>query len=219
VIRLYGSLHSRAHRCAWLLKELRIDFDHVDVNFQDGSTRRPEFLSINPNGRVPVLETDEVRLFESLAINLYLARKHPGPLSPVSMEEDAEMTQWSFWVATEIEKPLLLAAANTMLFAPEKRSPEEARIAMAKLARPLGVLDGYLASASHLVGDRFTVADLNVSVVMTLARLAALDMSKWPYVDHWLTDCLERPAAADWKSVSFRIPRPETALGVLAMFV
>ena len=219
MIRLYGSLHSRAHRCAWMLKELDLDFEHVDVNFLDGSTRRPEFLGINRNGRVPVLETDDLRLSESMAINLYLAKKHPGPLSPASLEEDAEMTQWSFWVVTEIEKPLLLAAANTLLFAPEKRSPEEARIAMGKLARPLGALDGYLASASHLVGGRFTVADLNVSVVMTLARLADLDLSKWPNVDRWLTECLERPAAADWKSVSFRIPRPETTLGVLAMFV
>ncbi len=202
-----------------MLKELGLSFEHLPVNFHDGSTRRPEFLRINPNGRVPVLETDAVTLFESMAINLYLARKFPGPLSPVSIEQEALATQWSFWVVTEIEKPLLLASANAILFAPASRNAEEHAIACKKLERPLAVLEGQLSARPYLLGETFTVADLNVSVVMTLARLAQMDLSAWPAVDRWLTECLERPAAADWKSVSFSIPRPQTPLGVLAMFV
>jgi glutathione S-transferase len=217
--RLYGSLHSRAHRTAWMLKELGIDFEHIPINFLDGSTHAPEYLKINPNGRVPAFQTEDVCLFESLAINLYLARKHQSALSPVTLEEDALMTQWSFWVMTEIEKPLLLAAANRVLFDADKRNSDELRMALTKLGRPLAVLDRHLRDRPFLVGDRFTVADLNVSAVMTLVRLASLDLSEWPKVDHWLEDCLERPAAADWKAISFRIPRPESSLGVLAMFV
>ncbi|WP_316158541.1 MULTISPECIES: glutathione S-transferase family protein [unclassified Bradyrhizobium] len=91
--------------------------------------------------------------------------------------------------------------------------------ALTKLGRPLGVLDRHLTDKPYLVGGRFTVADLNVAAVMTLARLGSLDMSPWPHVDRWLDRCLERPAAADWKTISFRIPRPESALGILAMFV
>ncbi|MGJ4932052.1 glutathione S-transferase family protein [Bradyrhizobium sp. HKCCYLS2038] len=217
--RLYGSLHSRAHRCAWMLKELKLAFDHVPTEFTDGSTRRPEFLTINPNGRVPAYQSDEVVLFESLAINLYLARRHPSEISPANLTEEALATQWSFWVVTEIEKPLLLAAANRFLFDADKRNADELKVALTKLARPLGVLDRHLASRSYLIGDRFTVADLNVAAVMTLARLGSLDLSEWPRVERWLDDCLERPAAADWKPISFRIPRPESALGILAMFV
>jgi glutathione S-transferase len=217
--RLYGSLHSRAHRCAWMLKELNLEFEHVPVDFTDGSTRTLEFLAINPNGRVPAFESDEIRLFESLAINLYLARKHPSALSPASLEEEGLMTQWSFWVVTEIEKPLLLAAANRFLFDEDKRSSAELKIALGKLARPLRVLDAQLAEKPYLVGGRFTVADLNVAAVMTLVRLGSLDLSEWPHVNRWLDRCLERSAAADWKTISFRIPRPETDLGILAMFV
>ncbi|MGY8631983.1 glutathione S-transferase family protein [Bradyrhizobium sp. 14AA] len=217
--RLYGSLYSRAHRCAWMLKELGLDFEHVPTNFTDGSTRTPEFLKINPNGRVPVFESDEVRLFESLAINLYLARKYPSDLSPATLEEEGLVIQWSLWAVTEIEKPLLLAAANRFLFDEDKRSPAELKVALAKLARPLGVLERHLSERPYLVGQRFTVADLNVSSVMTLIRLGQLDVSEWPHVDRWLDCCIERPAAADWKPIKFRIPRPETDLGILAMFV
>ncbi|WP_315755603.1 glutathione S-transferase family protein [Bradyrhizobium sp. SZCCHNRI2007] len=219
MIRLYGSMHSRAHRCAWMLKELAFDFEHVPTGFTDGSSHTPEFLKINPNGRVPAFVSDEISLFESLAINLHLARRYRSDLSPATLDEDALVTQWSFWVVTEIEKPLLLAAANRVLFDADKRNADELRIALTKLGRPLGVLDRHLTDKPYLVGGRFTVADLNVAAVMTLARLGSLDMSPWPHVDRWLDRCLERPAAADWKTISFRIPRPESALGILAMFV
>lgn len=218
-IRLYGHPASRAHRTMWMLKELGLEFEHIPTGFTDGSTRQPEFLRINPNGRVPVLETPEITLVESMAINLYLARRYPGPLSPQTIEEEAFATQWSFWVVTEIEKPLIVATANTILFAPESRSAEEFEVMFKKLARPLGVLDKVLTTQPYLLGDRFTVADLNVSVVMTLMRLAKMDLSAWPAVDRWLTDCLERPAAADWKAVSFSVPRPPSHLAMLASFV
>lgn len=95
---------SRSHRVVWMLKELGLPFEHVLTNFMDDSTRRPEFLAINPNGRVPVPDDDGFKIFESMAINLYLARKHAGALGPRDLSEDALMTQWSFWVVTEVEK-------------------------------------------------------------------------------------------------------------------
>jgi glutathione S-transferase len=217
--KLYGSLHSRAHRNAWMLNELGIAFESVPTSFQNGSTRTSEFLAINPNGRVPVLDDDGFRLFESLAINLYLARKHGGPLAPCTLQEEALATQWSFWVSTEIEKPLLLAAANRLLFEPSGRCETEAELALGKLERPWTVLDEHLRSRPYLLGDRFTVADLNVASVMTLVALAGIDTRTWPRMSQWLSECLERPAAADWKQISFSIPRPPSALQILGMFV
>lgn len=219
MITLYGSLHSRANRCAWMLRELGVDFRHEPTNFQDGSTRRPEFLRINPNGRVPALDDDGFVLFESLAINLYLAKKFGGPLAPTDPAEDALMAQWSLWVENEIEKPLLLASANQMLFQPEARSVEERDLAMRKLDRPFRVLDDHLVTRDFLLGERFTAADLNVASVMTLALRTDLDLAPWPRLAAWLRKCLHRPAASDWQAVSFSIPRPPTPLGMLAMFV
>ncbi|MCY1666532.1 glutathione S-transferase family protein [Rhizobium sp. SL86] len=219
MITLYGSLHSRANRCAWMLRELDLDFRHEPTNFQDGSTRKAEFLRLNPNGRVPVLDDDGFVLFESLAINLYLAKKFGGPLGPTDLQEEALMMQWSLWVENEVEKPLLLAAANATLFAPDKRSAEERDVALAKLNRPWTVLDNLLAEQPYLTGDRFTVADLNVASVMTLGPIARIDLTAFANLDAWLMRCLDRPKATDWRSVSFSIPRPPGPLGMLSMFV
>jgi glutathione S-transferase len=218
-LRLYGAMASRAHRTVWMLKELGLPFEHIPTHFMDGSTRRPEFLAINPNGRVPVLDDDGFIVVESMAINLYLARKHGGALAPQGLQEEAQALQWSFWVVTEVEKPLLLASANRKLFAPDKRDEEQAQMAIAKLDRPFKVLDAHLAVRSHLLGERFTVADLNVATVMDLAPQCGIDLSAWPHLQAWHQRCLARPAAADWRDVDFRIPRPPTPLGLLKMFV
>jgi glutathione S-transferase len=219
MIKLYGHLMSRAHRVAWMLKELDLPYEHVPVHFLDGSTRRPEYLAINPNGRVPAVDDDGLKLFESLAINLHLARKYGGPLAPAGLEEEALATQWTMWVITEVEKPLLFAAANLFLFEEGLRDAAEAEMAMDRLARPFGVLDAHLRERPCLLGKRFTVADLNVASVMTLAPLAHIDLERWPRLRAWLNDCLERPAAADWKPIRFTIPRPATPMGVLQMFL
>ena len=222
MITLYGAMASRAHRVVWMLKELALPFRHVPTHFMDGSTRKPEFLAINPNGRVPALADNGLLLFESLAINLHLARKYGGAplgLAPRDTPEEALATQWSFWVVTEVEGPLLLASANRKLFAQAQRVEDEARMAIAKLDRPLKVLDAHLSSCPHLLGERFTVADLNVATVMDLAPQCGISLADWPHVQAWHQRCLARPAAADWKDVSFSVPRPPTALGVLKMFV
>ena len=222
MMTLYGAMASRAHRVVWMLKELALPFVHVPTPFLDGSTRTQEFLSINPNGRVPALDDDGLLLCESLAINLHLARKYGGApldLAPRDITEEALATQWSFWVTTEIEKPLLLASANRKLFAANLRHEDEAQMAISKLDRPLKVLNAHLATRAHLLGERFTVADLNVATVLDLAPQCGIALADWPHVQTWHQLCLARPAAADWKDVVFSIPRPPTPLGVLKMFV
>lgn len=216
---LYGDIRSRAHRVVWMLKELGAPYDHVPTNFLDGSTQRPEYKLINPNGRVPALIDGELRLFESLALNLYLAKKHGGPLAPADLAEDALATQWTLWVVTEVEKPLLLAAANKQLFIEELRRPEEAEAMIAKLDRPFRVLNEHLRARPYLVGNRFTVADLNVSSVLTLAPITGISLDAWPSLREWASRCLERPAAADWKPIRFTVPRPDSPIGMLKMFV
>jgi glutathione S-transferase len=219
MITLYGAMASRAHRTVWMLKELGLPFEHVPTHFMDGSTRQPAFLAINPNGRVPVLDDDGFVVYESMAINLYLARKHGGALAPAGLQEEALATQWSFWVVTEVEKPLLFASANRALFPEGARDEDQARMAIDKLDRPFKVLDAHLAERAHLLGTRFTVADLNVATVMDLAPQCGISLAAWPRLQAWHQGCLARPAAADWRGVKFSIPRPPTALGLLKMFV
>jgi len=219
MLTLYGAMASRAHRTVWMLKELGLPYEHVPTHFMDGSTRRPEFLVINPNGRVPVINDEGFIVYESMAINLYLAKKYGGPLAPAGLHEDTHATQWSFWVVTEVEKPLLFASANRALFAEGSRDEAQAQMAIAKLDRPFKVLDAHLARNEWLMGGRFTVADLNVATVMDLAPQCGIALDAWPHVQQWHARCLARPAAADWKDVKFSIPRPPDTLGLLKMFV
>ena len=202
----------------WMLKELGVAFDHVPTPFTDGSTHTAEFLAINPNGRVPVLVDDGQPLFESLAINLYLARRFGGPLCPRTLTGEGRALQWTLWAATEVEKPLLLAAANLMLFAEPDRRGDELAVMLHKLDRPFKVLDAELAERPYLLGSKFTVADLNVSAVLTLGVIAGVPLATYPNLSDWLERCIERPAAADWKPIKFQVPRP-AGLGLLAMFV
>jgi glutathione S-transferase len=218
MITLYGAPASRAHRVMWMLKELALPFEHVPTDFLRGGTRAPEFLAINPNGRVPVLNDNGHIIFESMAINLYLAKTYGGPIAPANAWEDAQATQWSFWVVTEVEKPLLLAAANSLLFAAADRNTEELALMCQRLDRPFKVLNAHLAAQNYVLGARFTVADLNIAALMSLVPLSGLPLDEYPHLKHWLHACLERPAAADWKPINFTVPRPPAHM-MLASFV
>jgi glutathione S-transferase len=219
MITLYGAFASRAHRVMWMLKELALPFTHIPTDFLRGGTRQAEFLAINPNGRVPVLVEDgKGPIFESMAINLYLARSRGGPLAPADAWEEGQATQWSFWVVTEVEKPLLLASANLFLFAEHERNSDELALMLQRLDRPFKVLDAHLAQQPFVLGARFTVADVNIAALMSLVPLAGVPLENYPHLKTWLMDALERPAAADWKPIRFTVPRPPAHL-MLASFV
>jgi glutathione S-transferase len=195
-LNIYGVARSRAFRTLWMAKELGIDYEHVKVDFATGETRTPAHLALNPNGHVPVIDDDGFILWESMAINLYLAKKYgAGRLYPTRLEDEARAWQWSFWGMTEIERPVLTALFNRAILPEDKRDPAAADAAEKSLAAPLKVLDSGLGRTRYLLGDHFTVADLDVASILAWARPAQIDMSPFPKVAEWLKTCAERPAA------------------------
>jgi len=195
-LKIYGVARSRAARVLWMAKELGLDYEHVKVDFATGETRTPAHLALNPNGHVPVIDDDGLILWESMAINLYLAKKYgAGGLYPSRLEDEARAWQWSFWGVTEVERPVLTAMMNRAIYPESQRDPAAADAAEKTLAQPLGVLDGVLARTAYLLGGNFTVADLNVASILAWARPAQIDMSAFPKVAEWLRICAERPAA------------------------
>ena len=193
-LKIYGIAQSRAIRSLWMAEELGLDYEHIKVNFVEDS-KKPDFLKINPNGRIPAIDDDGFILWESLAINLYLVKKHGGDLAPHGLTEDALATQWSIWVLTECEKPLLTILTRHPDIA--MFPPDEALTSAAKeeLDRPFGVLNSFLDGKDWLCG-RFTVADLNVASVLAWADIVQLDLSAYPNIRRWLDACLARPALA-----------------------
>jgi glutathione S-transferase len=196
-LKIYGVARSRASRVLWMAKELGLDYEHIKVDFATGGTRTQPHLALNPNGHVPVIDDDGFVLWESMAINLYLAKKYgAGTLYPSRLEDEARAWQWSFWGVTEVERPVLTAMMNRAIYPESQRDLAAADAAEKMLAQPLGVLDGVLARTAYLLGAQFTVADLNVASILAWARPARIDMSLFPKVAEWLKNCAERSAAS-----------------------
>jgi glutathione S-transferase len=149
-IKIYGVPRSRAIRTLWMVHELGIPFELIEVPPGPGGSRKPEFLRLNPNGQVPFIDDSGLVLSESLAINLYLAKKHGAPLGPADLAEDAQMTMWGFWAVNDIEPNALIVLRNSAELPAEQRSPAALGAALAALNAPLRVLDGKLTAADLL---------------------------------------------------------------------
>jgi glutathione S-transferase len=193
-LRIYGVARTRAFRAIWMAKELGLDYEHVPIEVGPTGARKPEYLAINPNGRLPAIEDDDFVLWESQAITLYLAKKHSlGRLYPATLEGEAKAWQWSLWAANEVERAVNIWSLHAVRLPPENRDPQTLAQAVAILAPPFRVLDGALAGSPYLLGNDFTVADLNVAAVTS--RAIGMDLATTPRLADWLRRCHDRPAA------------------------
>ena len=192
-IQIYGPTASRAARALWIAHELDIPFEHVGMEMKDLKT--PEYLKVNPNGKVPTLVDGDFKLFESMAINLYLAKRfNKDGFWPSSPEDQARCYQWSFWGMTEIEKPLLTILIDMFMTAPDKRKPEAVAEAQKTLPKPFAVLNAALEGHEYLLGSAFTVADLNLASILSWSKPIKYDFKPYPNAGAWLDRCLARPS-------------------------
>ncbi len=205
MLTIYGVHRSRALRNIWLAEELGLTYKLIPViqayrleepDAEDApfNTNSPDFLEINPAGQIPVIDDDGLILRESLAINLYLARKHGGPLAAASLAEEGAMMQWSFWGATEIESNALkIQQTYGDNLEGTLGGREVLAVSLRQLRRPFALLDSHLAEHGFLLGNRFTVADLNVVELVRYATSEAGLFEANPNVAVWLKTCHARP--------------------------
>ena len=191
-LRIYGVARTRAFRVLWIAKELELDYEHIPLEIGAAGAGKPDYLAINPNGRLPAIDDGGFTLWESLAITLYLAKKH-GRLYPTTLEGEAKVWQWSLWSVQEVDRGVNIWSLHAVRLPPADRDPQRLAEALKVLERPLNVLDGALAGRSYLLGEDFTVADLNVAAV--ISRAIDMDLAATPRLGAWLRRCLERPAA------------------------
>ncbi len=169
-LRIYGIARTRAFRALWIAKELGLDYEHLPIEIGDAGARSPELLRLNPNGRLPFIDDDGFVLFESLAITLYLAKKHSlGRLYPTALEDEARTWQWTFWAVTEVDRGVNIWSLHAVRLPPAERDAGKREEALKVLAKPFNVLDAALAQQTYLLGGTFTVADLNVAAVISRA--------------------------------------------------
>jgi len=193
MLKLHGTSMSSAGRCLWALEELGLEYEHIPTAIAD--TRTPAHLKVNPNGHIPVLKDEGLVLFESIAINLYLADKYGhDSLWPASVEDRGRAYQWSFWAVNEVEPHLIVMIRQEMFTAPEQFDPQAVDGAGEALNAPLKVLDDYLKGRDYVLGNKFTIADLNVAGVLLSAPLVGYDTSPFPAVTKWFEKCVRRDA-------------------------
>lgn len=206
LLQIYGVYRSRTSRVYWAADELGIDFKSVavtlahahsvsDVSGSTYTTLSPAFLAINPAGLVPVIDDDGFILRESFAITYYLARKHGGDLAPKTLDEEAMMLSWLFWVATEME-PL----AVRLLVALEHVNGSQNNVNIQQIVKELSIkfkfLNDHLSVREYVAAERFTIADLNIAEVFRLTQSQEALFEAFPNVQSWIQRCQARPAFA-----------------------
>lgn len=194
-MKLYFAPNTRAVRTAWLLFELGLDFDLERFKLGDKSMRSPEFLAINPNGRVPVLEDGNARMTESTAIAQYLvARYGDGRFAPaVSSPDFPVYLQWLHYGEGMLMGPIGNYVVESILLPPERRSEEHATRALKLLGRLLQPVDAHLSEKDYLVGT-FTAADTITGHSCMMSERLGADISQLPNLKAYIDRLKTRPA-------------------------
>ena len=190
-LQIFGATRSRTMRALWLAEELGLDYEQRQKD-ESGL----DYLAVNPAGKVPSIDDDGLVLWESMAINMYLVKKHGGDLAPRDLAAEAVTLRWTFWAMTEVESAALTALFNRVILPEGEQDAALADQSEGTLQKPLGILNDALAGRQWLAADRFTVADLNVASVLSWVKMARIDLDAFPNLAEWLGRCLGRPALA-----------------------
>lgn len=194
MITLYGTAASRASRSLLALEELDLSYRHVPLRPWAEPADRETLTRLNPNARVPVLDDAGLILWESMAVNLYLADRYGGvPFRPDKARDRALIYQWSFWGQTEID----VRARHMARFSDDAELKQRAE---AERLAALVILDRALSARPYLVGDAFTLADLNLAATLSEPCENGLVDGELDPSDHGL------PALADWLARCTRRP-------------
>jgi glutathione S-transferase len=176
MLKLYGGARSRASIVQWYLEELGVPYEFILLDMQAGEHRQPEYLAINPMGKVPAIFDGDFQLWESGAILFYLAQKY-GKMPP-SLEEQAKINQWILFGNATLGPGIFVEASR------ERETP--------KLLTPLNQI---LEKQPFFLGDELSVVDVAVgSVLAYIPMMLKLDLSEYPAVVDYIKRISERPA-------------------------
>lgn len=195
-MKLLGfAMSPNVRRAQLTLEELGLPYELVPVDLMSGEHKKPEYLALNPNGRVPTLVDGDFVLWESHAIGEYLASKAPDKkLDGQTPAERAEISKWTYLNAAHFGPSFARVFAHTIRLPEDKRIASVAKEGRAEATKILGILDGALAGKQWLVGGRITLADLSYAPSLAFAPMLGFDLAKYPNIAAWLGRMKERPA-------------------------
>ncbi|MEM9088499.1 MAG: glutathione S-transferase family protein [Cyanobacteria bacterium P01_F01_bin.53] len=176
VLQLYGGPRTRTPLVQWYLEELDVPYEYVSLDLQAEEHRQPDYLAINPIGKVPVIVDGDFNLWESGAILLYLADKHGA--MPAALEDRALINQWVIFANATLGRELFR----------EEQRPQE-------LSRLLTPINDVLSQQPFMLGSELTAADVAVGSYLYYATfLTSLDLADYPAIASYLDRLAERPA-------------------------
>src|SRR5262245_56759408 len=192
MLRLYDFLPSgNGYKVRLLLSHLGVPFELVERDILRGETRTPEFLAINPNGRIPVLRLEDGRhLAESDAILFYLA--DGTRFLPAERFARAEVLQWMFFEQYSHEPYIAVVRAWLRIFGTTV-DPGQLRERRERGHQALGVMERHLTGRAWFVDDRYTIADIALYAYTHVAEEGGFDLGPYPGVRTWLARVAAEP--------------------------
>lgn len=195
MIKIYGGPRTSAGRCYWMLEELGLPYETVALDMMGAKEHKSaSYLKLNPNGKVPTLVDGDAVIWESMAINFYLAEKQQSPLVGTNALERGLIQQWSFWALAELQRPAVDWLIQEVFVTADKKDLSVIQRSKDSIPNYLYVLNSSLENKKYLVGDRFTLADLNVASVISIFISLKVDFSSWPNIEKWFAACSDRPS-------------------------
>ena len=195
-MQLYEFGPTRALRVRWTLQELGVPFESVVVRLTKDEHKRPEFLAINPAGKLPVLVDGHLVLTESAAIVRYLAEKYPEKrLLPIALQQRAQADRWMMFAVTELEQPLWRMARHTFLYPEAQRLAADIEIAARDFKEMARVLEQHMRDRDFVAGDHVTIADFVTAYTLDWANEEQL-LSEFPTLHSYMERMYARPHAA-----------------------
>jgi glutathione S-transferase len=189
---------SNVQKVLWVCGELGLPFEREDIGGPFGGNDKPEYLALNPNGRVPTIIDDGYVLWESNSCTRYLAAKHGGdPLSPADLQIRGNAERWMDWQMTTMSPALVPVFWGLVRTPPEKRDMDAIEAARKKLSGLIGFMDAQLSKTTYLAGDDFTIGDIPLGI--TAYRWFVMDMERedYPNLKRWYDSLTTRKAFQD----------------------
>jgi glutathione S-transferase len=196
-LTIWGRLSSvNVQKVVWCADELGIEYKRIEAGGKFGVNDTPQYLAMNPNGLVPVIDDDGFVLYESNPIVRYLAaRSGATSLWPEDPRARADVDRWMEWQSTNYTPAMGPAFWQLVRTAPEKRDAGAIEASRAKSERLSAILDAHLADRRYVTGDRFTVADIVVGCAAHRWLNLPLERIARPNLQRWYDEIAARPAS------------------------
>jgi glutathione S-transferase len=184
-MRLYDSLISgNGYKARLLLSQLDIDYERVELDIDAAETRTEEFLAMNPNGKIPLLELDDSSfLCESNAIQFYLAEGIS--FLPADRIGRARVLQWMFF-EQYFHEPFIAVVRHWVHLGLEEERRTEIEEKRERGHQTLSIMEDHLAACRYVVADRYTIAGIALYAYTHVAHEGGFDLSPYPAIREWL---------------------------------